>query len=325
MHTELLSLFDPELLWNGLVRPLARLILSISIGLAIGNLIEALHWGRFLSKISSPLVRLAHLQDVSGAAFTMAFFSSITANTYLAEQYEQGKIARRELFFSNLLNSIPVLFLHLPSLFFIAIPFLGKAAFGYVGIIVLAALLRTVGTVIVGRIMLPPTPEGCVTCELDENAPRNAREVVQRVVRLFSRRIKRVLIITVPVYTAVFILNRTGAFTALNDWVGGSNGVLPFIRPEAAGVLLLSLAAEIAASLAAAGALLTEGTLQAKDVVLALLAGNILSSPMRAVRHQLATYMGIFPSRLALQLIFCNQAARASSMIIFTVAYYYLV
>lgn len=323
MHAELFFLLEPEVLWDGLLRPLIRLLISISAGLAIGSAIEALHWGKFLSKLSSPLVRWAHLQDVSGAAFTMAFFSTITANSYLAEQYKQGRIARRELFFSNLLNSAPVLFLHLPSLFFIAIPFLGTAAFWYVGVIVSAALLRTAGTVVVARFVLPAMPEGCVTCELDENAPATVQEFIHRVVSVFLRRIRRVLVITVPVYTAVFILNRTGVFALLNEWVGGSNGMLPFIRPEAAGVLLLSFTAEISAAFAAAGALLTEGTVQAKDVVLVLLAGNILSSPMRAVRHQLATYMGIFPSRLALQLIVCNQAVRACSLLIFTVTYFY--
>ena len=322
MQTEFLSFMDFDVLWNGLFRPLLRLIISISLGLAIGNIIEALHWGRFLTKISAPLVRMAHLQDVSGAAFTMAFFSSITANTYLAEQYEQGKIIRKELYFSNLLNSTPVLFLHLPSLFFLAVPFLGEAAFWYVGVIVLAALFRTLVTVIAGRFVLPPTPEGCVTCELDDNAPNGAKEVIQRVFSLFIRRIRRVLLVTIPVYTVVFILNRLGVFQMLNDVVGGNNGLLPFIKPEAAGVLILSLAAEMTASMAAAGALLTEGTIQAKDVVLALLAGNILSSPMRAIRHQLPIYMGIFPPRLAFWLVVCNQSVRACSLILFTFAFY---
>ncbi|SIN97326.1 hypothetical protein [Halodesulfovibrio marinisediminis] len=323
MYAELYSFMDFEILWSGLFCPLMRLVLSISFGLAIGNIIEVLHWGRFLARISSPLVRMGHLQDVSGAAFTMAFFSSITANTYLAEQYEQGKIIRKELYFSNLLNSAPVLFMHLPSLFFLAVPFLGKAAFWYVGIIVSAALFRTVGTVFAGRIMLPPAPEGCITCELDDNASNSVKELIQRVSSRFIRRIKRVLLVTIPVYTIVFLLNRSGAFAALNDIIGGSNGLLPFISPEAAGVLILSLAAEIAASMAAAGALLTEGTIQTKDIVLALLAGNILSSPMRAVRHQLAVYMGIFPPRLALSLIACNQSVRAASLILFTLAYYF--
>lgn len=322
MHTEFLSFMDFDVLWNGLFRPLLRLIISISLGLAIGNIIEALHWGRFLTKISAPLVRMAHLQDVSGAAFTMAFFSSITANTYLAEQYEQGKIIRKELYFSNLLNSTPVLFLHLPSLFFLAVPFLGEAAFWYVGVVVSAALFRTLVTVVAGRFALPPTPEGCVTCELDDNAPNGAKEVVQRVISLFIRRIRRVLLVTIPVYTVVFVLNRLGVFQMLNDVVGGNNGLLPFIKPEAAGVLILSLAAEMTASMAAAGALLTEGTIQAKDVVLALLAGNILSSPMRAIRHQLPIYMGIFPSRLAFWLVVCNQSIRACSLILFTFIFY---
>ncbi|MCG8533322.1 MAG: hypothetical protein MI749_22075 [Desulfovibrionales bacterium] len=321
MDTGLFSFVDGELLWSGLLQPLLRLLLSLSIGLILGNLIEALQWGRFLARISSPLVRMAHLQDVSGAAFTMAFFSSITANTYLAEQYAQGKIARRELYFSNLLNSTPVLFLHLPSLFFIAVPFLGKTAFWYVGIIVAAALLRTAGTVLVGKLALPPTPEGCVTCELEDNAPKTWKEVLHKVATRFSKRIRRILLITVPVYIAVFLLNRSGLFEALNQVIGGKDGLLPFVRPEAAGVLLLSLAAEITAAMAAAGALLGEGVLHGKDIVVVLLVGNILSTPMRAIRHQVPTYMGIFPPALALRLIGCNQLVRAASLLFFLLVF----
>jgi len=59
-------------------------------------------------------------------------------------------------------------------------------------------------------------------------------------------------------------------------------------------------------------------------VVLALLVGNILSTPMRALRHQLPAYSGLFRPRLALRLILANQTLRAAvSMTFVTMAYYY--
>ncbi len=72
-----------------------------------------------------------------------------------------------------------------------------------------------------------------------------------------------------------------------------------------------------------AGAVLQTGALTAADVVLALLVGNIFSTPMRALRHQLPAYSGLFYPRLALRLILANQTLRAVSMTFVTMAYYY--
>jgi hypothetical protein len=64
------------------------------------------------------------------------------------------------------------------------------------------------------------------------------------------------------------------------------------------------VAAEFTAGLAAAGALLAAGSMSSREIVLALLVGNILSSPIRALRHQYPYYAGIFKPGLAAQLIF---------------------
>jgi len=121
-------------LWDGLAVPLSRLLLSVSIGLFVGTLIEALHWTRAVAKVTQPLVRLGRLKDVAGASFSLAFFSGAAANTMLSEAFEKGEITKREVMLSNLFNSLPTYFLHLPTLFFIAAPFIGQAAVLYVGL-----------------------------------------------------------------------------------------------------------------------------------------------------------------------------------------------
>jgi hypothetical protein len=76
--------------------------------------------------------------------------------------------------------------------------------------------------------------------------------------------------------------------------------------------------------LAAASVLLAENSLTYKEVVLALLVGNILSTPIRAIRHQLPYYTGIYYPQLALQLVGLSQMARAFCVILVAVIYYYL-
>ena len=87
------------------------------------------------------------------------------------------------------------------------------------------------------------------------------------------------------------------------------------ISPQAMGIITLHLAAELTAGLAAAGALLQEGVLSHRDIILALLIGNVISSPVRAIRHQFPYYAGIFKPQLATELIFYNQCFRILSLV----------
>ncbi|MCI5211812.1 MAG: hypothetical protein D3910_24220, partial [Candidatus Electrothrix sp. ATG2] len=107
------------LLWQELGHPLVRLLSFISIGLIVAGFIEALNWTRKMSVVAAPLIRFAHLSDVTGAAFALAFFSGVAANTMLSEAYDQGQLSKKELFLANMFNSLPAYFLHLPTTFFL--------------------------------------------------------------------------------------------------------------------------------------------------------------------------------------------------------------
>jgi hypothetical protein len=318
---------QPELLmilWQGLGWPLLRLVFFISLGLMIGNLIESLNWTHGVARMASPLVRIAHLSDITGASFSMAFFSAVTANSMLSEAYEQEKITKQELIFANLFNSLPTYFLHLPTLFFLAVPLIKGVAFVYVGLTLFAAFLRTVCILFVGRIVLPAHKEHCVTCRLEDNRVSSLSQAFYKAWLRFQKRIKRIVMITVPIYAAVFILNRFGMFALLEEWLARHVKLLAWLHPESLGVVALQLTAEISAGLAAAGALLDNGSLEARQVVLALLVGNVLSSPMRAVRHQFPFYAGVFQPRLAAELIVYNQLFRTGSIMLVGIFYYFM-
>jgi hypothetical protein len=113
-------------------------------------------------------------------------------------------------------------------------------------------------------------------------------------------------------------------FTLLEEWMAQHVKLLAWLHPESLGIVVLQLTAEISAGLAAAGALLDNGSLGARQVVLALLAGNVLSSPMRAVRHQFPFYAGLFQPKLAAELITYNQIFRTGSITLVAIFYYFL-
>lgn len=312
-----------ETIWHTTAWPILKLLGALSLSLLAANLVETLNWTRFLARFARPLIRAGHMQDIVGASFSMAFFSGMAANTMLSEAHQQGRLSDRELVLANMFNSLPTYFLHLPTMIFVTVPFLGRAAAVYVGMTLGAAILRTLGIVLAGRVLLPLLPEGCVECQLPERGP-TWREALLKSWKRFKKRITKICLITVPIYAAMVALNSWGAFAAAERFIADNLSFLDWLSPKAASIVVFGMAAEFTAGLAAAGALLNAGDLPQKEVVLALLLGNLLSTPMRAFRHQFPYYAGIFKPALAMKLIVHNQSFRAASLLVVGVGYYFL-
>lgn len=312
------------MLWERLFWPLIRLICSLSLGLLIANFIEALNWTRKIALLARPLVRMGNMSDVAGASFSMAVFSGVSANTLLAEAYDQQKIQRKELVLANLFNSLPTNFVHLPTMFFITFPLIKGAAIIYVGLTLSAALLRTFTIVLLSRFLLPRPEQKSVFLTDENNTGIDWQAAFEKSWKRFKRRIRKIVLITVPIYILIFIMNRVGYFKEAEQAVAAYLTFMPWLSPQSMGIITLQMATELTGGVAAAGALLQDGVMTHREVILALLVGNVLSSPLRAVRHQFPYYAGIFKPAVALELIVCSQAFRIISLICVGVVYFFL-
>ncbi len=304
-----------------LLRPLAELMGTIALGLLVGQLIEATGWTRRLAVLARPMFRFGRLGDRCGAAFTTAFVSGVASNAMLQGFYAEGKIGRAQLYLTNFVNQLPAFFLHLPTTFFTVISLTGRAGALYFGLTLAAALGRTFLLLLIGRWRLPPlVPEAT---RVGEAAPSGARTTApwRAVAERLPAALTRIGIWVVPIYTAVFVLNRAGAFTALRDWVA-RHVVTAVVPVESLSLVVLSFTAEFTSGFAAAGALKDAGMLDVKQTVLALLAGNILAFPVRALRHQLPHYLGIYAPRTGVQILVLGQLLRVASLVAAGVAFY---
>ena len=314
-----------RVLFAKLLLPLARLMLFIAMGLFIGQLIEATGWVKILAALARPLFRFGRLGDHCGAAFTAAFFSGVSANAMLLNFFEDDKITRKQLFLSNFINQLPAYFLHLPTTFFIVIPLTGWAGGIYFLITFAAVLLRTMVFLIYGHFQLSPDAmdEGPTNDETISGKKARLKDVWQRVKMRLPRRLSGIAVYVVPIYALVYVLNATGMFQFLRNALSGFV-VTSFIPMESLSVIILSFAAEFTSGFAAAGALLEAGVLTVKQTVMALLIGNILAFPVRALRHQLPRYIGIFSPRMGSQLLLLGQGFRIASLMMVGVLYYYI-
>jgi len=310
-------------LWAHLLWPLAKILFWMSVGLIAANFIEALNWTHRLASLTRPLVRLGRLSTVSGASFSMAFFSGVTANTMLAEAFAKGQLSRKELVLANLFNGLPRFFLHLPTVFFLTAPLIKMAALMYLALTFAAAMLQTALVVTAGRILLPiQEKQEEIGSVLREKT--GWRQALEKSVRRFRKRIRGLLYFTVPVYILFYFLGKQGFFVWLERFFATQAWFLAWLKPQSLGIVMAHVTVEFSAGLAAAGALLAEKSLGYKEVVLALLVGNILSTPIRAVRHQFPYYVGIFPPKLALELVGVSQILRLASVIAVGLGYYFL-
>lgn len=307
-------------IWSQLLWPLTRILFFVALGLIVANLIESLKWTNHLATLARPLIRLGNLSAVTGASFSMAFVSGVSANSMLSEALHQGKLEKKEVILANLFNSLPRYFLHLPTVFFLTVPLIKGAAVIYVGITFLASLLQTLAIVGVSRMLLKK-PENPVSLPQDEDKKTSLRSALETSLERLKKRMKNIVLFMVPVYVLFFLLSRSGFFDQVEE-LFASAWFLSWLNPQSLGIVILHVTAEFSAGLAAASVLLAENSLGIRDVVLALLAGNILAAPIRAVRHQLPYYMGIFPPRLAIELVAMSQVVRAGCVLIIGFCYY---
>ncbi|MBC8207623.1 MAG: hypothetical protein H8E79_00430 [Desulfobulbaceae bacterium] len=317
--TEIFTTLFQDLIW-----PLTRLMILISFSLMAANFIESLNWTRRIALLAKPIIRLSNLSSTTGASFSLAIFSGIAANTLLAEAYDDKRISKQELVLANLFNSLPTYFLHLPTVLFITASLIKGAAVIYVAITFGAAILRTLTILIASRFLLKtPAERDLSKMSQQQTQKRSLKEVFALSLRRFKTRLPRIVKFTVPIYIIVYLMNQSHFFSDLEQTVAGYLSFLPWLSPQSMGIITLHIAAEFTAGLAAAGALLQNGTLGQQEIILALIVGNILSSPVRALRHQFPFYAGIFQPRLAAELILCNQLFRIISLI-FTGTLYFL-
>ncbi|MGD8387370.1 MAG: nucleoside recognition protein [Desulfobacteraceae bacterium] len=306
------SLFsEPGVLWKRLLWPLLRLTFFISLGLFVGQIIEGMGWTNRLTLLARPFMRGAHFSPGMGAAFTTAFVSGTAALSMLMEFHREGTLGRRELVLAILTNTFPSFFLHLPTTFFILLPLVGRAGMLYLLLTFAAAVLRLGVALTAARILLPRSTGNYAPPRDQGKAPW--KEVLKKTAGAFRSRMARIMMIVLPVYLIVVIVADAGLFAwlrkALADQVASA-----FLPVEAFSVVLISLVAEFTSGYAAAGAMLESGALTVFQTVLALLVGNILAAPVRALRHQLPYYMGIFTPRLGLGLMIASQSFRLLSL-----------
>nr|WP_319490450.1 nucleoside recognition protein [uncultured Desulfobacter sp.] len=311
-----------------LLLPLCRMLAFVCIGLVAAQAIDDTGWTRKLGALAAPVFRFANLGTRCSAAFTAAFFSGVSANAMLLDFYKEKQITRRQLFLTNFINQFPAFFLHLPMTFFIVVPLTQTAGLLYFLLTFLATCVRTFLFVLFGRFFVKAPNSGAVEGDdvqagKAQGSSNEKKPLIQTLKKKLPARFIRVMAFVVPVYTVVYVLTAAGAFDAIETFMTRF-AVQQFVPAQSLSVVVLSFASEFTAGFAAAGALMDAGTITVKQTVIALLLGNIIAFPIRAIRHQLPRYMGIFSPGMGLSMLLMGQAFRVASIVFVGLVYWFV-
>ncbi|GAB6887593.1 nucleoside recognition domain-containing protein [Desulfothermus okinawensis JCM 13304] len=305
--------------------PLVRMLFFISIGLVIGEIIEATGWTRYLAVIAKPLFKFAHLDERCAATFTVAFFSGVGANTMLYNFYKNGKIDKKEVILTNIMNQLPAFFLHLPSTIFIIIPLTGKAGIVYLVLVFTAIILRIFLLSLFGHFFLEEEESSIQldNKEIIQKTFKHKQDIPRRILKKVPKRILHIVKFVFPIFLGVFLLKQLGVFDGLRDIIAST--LIGKIMPvESLSMVVLSFIADYTSGFVTAGALLSQHVLTFKQGVIAILLGNIIAIPMRALRHQLPRFLGIFSPGLGTQVLVIGQLTRAISLIVVGTIYFFV-
>ena len=312
-----------RLLW-----PLSRMLTFVCIGLVAAQAIDDTGWTYKLGALAGPVFRFANLGHRCSAAFTAAFFSGVSANAMLLDFYKEKQITRRQLFLTNFINQFPAYFLHLPMTFFIVVPLTRTAGLLYFLLTFLATCVRTSVFVLFGHFFVGAHSSGTrgdddVQAGDTQGISKKKKPLMHALKEKLPARFVRVVAFVVPVYTVVYVLTAAGAFDVVEVFMTRF-AVQNFVPAQSLSVVVLSFASEFTAGFAAAGALMDAGTITVKQTVIALLLGNIIAFPIRAIRHQLPRYMGIFSPGMGLSMLLMGQGFRMASIVFVGVVYWFV-
>lgn len=303
---------QPDLLSAKVLKPLARALVFMSLGLTAAMFIEAKGLSLRLGRLAAPLTNWARLPKSAAASFTLALVSGPAANGLLSDALDRRELSPRALTVANLLNgSWPTFIVHLPTTLAVAAAFAGRAGLAYTAIMFAAATMRLFGAAALGRLILPEGEKTSLMAPAEPSKPW--REIWPGLKPRLKRRLITLISVAAPVYYLITMAAGLGFFTWLE---GAAAAHFPgfFLPAEAAALVIFAFASEFSAGFAAAGALIKNSSLTVAQAAAALILGNIIATPIRVLRWQLAAYMGFFQVRLGLILIFFNQSFRVLSL-----------
>ncbi len=282
----------------------AWILFAVAIGAFIANLIESRNWTGFASFVLKPLTRFSRLPGVCGVSFGTAFFSNNAAGSMLASAYAEGKISRKEMFIGAITNSFPAKFKHMTRPAVVIIPLLGITAIVYLLMQFILEVLQVLLVFSFGR-RRKNLPADDIKEEKRELP--SWRKSIEFSLKGTGKILLRVILITLPIFILVAYLGDKGVFRKMEKQI--PKDLQTVLSPEIIAIMGSKMGG-LVSSATVAEKMFKDGKVTSLQILIALMAANLITIPFSALRRNLPTALGIFPKRDGVWIVGITQGLR---------------
>jgi hypothetical protein len=301
---------------------LLELVLFISAGVLIGQMLEVSGCVKLLSVLTLPLTGLGKLSREAGPAFLMAFQSGAIANSMLVSQRDSGQLDNRELYTSVYVVSALSLFAHLPTFVVpIGIAFGWEATIALFGVRFAAIALQIMLTLLISRFVISRLNIGQQRSISEQITPvlesrRKKGKFWPTIWKRSRKTLTRLIIYLIPTFILMAGLEYYGAF----KWLVAEMPQLftfSFLPPQSL-VVIPAQALSLYNGAIAAANFVDSGSMTVHQAVIIILFGSMVTAPIRTLRHALPTYVAILGARPGLIMAVSAQVIRMMFLLLCT-------
>lgn len=297
---------------NRLVRSILRLIPTVGIATFIGTVVELRNWLHWMKRLIMPLVSFAKLPLLSGASMITSLFSNKAAASIISGAYEENRIARKSLITTGMCNSHFAYLSHSVRVLYPVTAAAGLTGLLYFGIQFSLGFLIIFGVLILHRVKQTDTVMYKEQTDVVSRDVPSWKKTLNKAGLRTTRILLRLLLVTVPMYLFVLYLTQKGVF---KTW----NALLPDAVAKLVTVEMMTVAVSMMGGLinaaTLAGEMLRASEISSLQILFAMLLGSALGNPVRTIRRNLPSAMGIYPPKEGFMIVSLMQCARFITVI----------
>lgn len=288
-------------------KTIARLFLMVGIASFIGALMEARCWYRYFGKSLVRLTQKARLPEVIGLAMPIALYSSVGANSMLIASHKKGEIPMSALITGGMANSYLAHFSHSVRVMYPVIALIGIAGIGFFAVQLLGGFLLVCGVFFIHWHTSKSRKEDFSSPALEQKVPKPWKEALKLGAVRSLAVVFRMGYITVPLMLGTEWLIKSGLLDFWEEAVPYQ--VAKFFPAELIAIVIAQIGGLIQSASVSAH-FLAENMVNHAQILLAMLTASAVGNPIRTMRRNLPTALGIFPVKAALTIVLSMQLAR---------------
>ncbi len=289
-------------------KSIGKLLLMVGIAAFLGGLMEARSWHLYFGYFLRNITRAARLPEVIGVSMPIALYSNVGANSVLMSSHTDGTIPTSALITGGMANSYLSHMSHSLRVIYPVIALIGLPGLLFFGVQFFGGFLVIFMAFCINRYKYRHmTPDEWTSEFSSQSEVLSWKKSINLGLMRSSALIFRMIYITVPLMLGVEWLIKTGAFDFWDQYIPIQ--VAKYFPAE----LMSIVVAQIGGLVQSAGVsanLYAEGLVHESQILLAMLVASAVGNPIRTLRRNLPSALGVYPPKVAFTIVFTMQFAR---------------